>query len=117
MSFISQRLQYFDSIDFRNAVKKQNELVDPIDLSIGVPEELTAEHIKAAGIAAIEADKTVYTPSAGIAELRQVVAEKLLDENHLIGVNAERVTIVPGLTTGLLLVYLAILDPGDEIII
>src|SRR5665213_286644 len=105
MSFISQRLQYFDSSDFRNAVQKQSELVDPIDLSIGIPEELTAEHIKAAGIRAIETDKTVYTPSAGISELREVVAEKLRDENHLSDITAARVTIVPGLTTGLLLVY------------
>jgi aspartate aminotransferase len=117
MSLISQRLQYFDSSAFRNAIKKQSEIVDPIDLSIGIPEELTPEHIKAAGIRAIETDKTVYTPSAGIPELREAVAKKLDKENHLIGITADTVTIVPGLTTGLLLVYLAILDPGDEIII
>lgn len=116
MSFISRRLEHFDSSDFRSAVQKQAELLDPIDLSIGVPEELTAEHIKAAGIAAIKADKTLYTPAAGIPELRQALARKLKDENKLLD-EAASVTVVPGLTTGLLLVYLAILDPGDEIIV
>ena len=98
MSFISNRLEYFDSSDFRDAVKKQFELTDPIDLSIGVPEELTAEHIKAAGINAIRQDKTTYTPANGIVELRMALAKKLRTEN---GINCteDSVTIVPGLTT------------------
>lgn len=116
MSFVSHRLQYFDSSDFRSAMRKQSELINPIDLSIGVPEELTAEHIKAAGIAAINGDKTTYTPAAGILDLRLAIAKKLQLENQL-AVSANSVTVVPGLTTGLLLVYLALLDPGDEIII
>lgn len=116
MSFVAQRLNYFDSSDFQEAIKKQLELTHPIDLSIGVPEELTAKHIKAAAIKAIKKDKTVYTPANGLPELRQAIANKLVGEN---GIHAtlDTVSVVPGLTTGQLLVYLAILDPGDEIII
>lgn len=116
MSFIAQRLGYFDSSDFRDAVRKQSELSDPIDLSIGIPEELTPEHVKAAGIRAIQEDKTTYTPANGLLELRQALADKLRDENG-IDCSASNVTIVPGLTTGQLLVYLAVLDPGDEVIV
>lgn len=116
MSFISQRLQYFDSSAFRSAVDRQAELENPIDLSIGIPEEITAEHIKAAGIAAIQNDKTIYTPAAGILELRQAITQKLQNENKLLP-SATDVTVVPGLSTGLLLIYLALLDPGDEIIV
>lgn len=117
MSFIANRLDYFDSSDFRRAIKKQMELEDPIDLSIGVPEELTAEHVKAAGIKAIQEDKTTYTPANGLPELRQVIADKLKNENKLLHASADNVTIVPGLTTGQLLVYLATLNPGDEVIV
>lgn len=116
MSLIAQRLQYFDSSDFRLAVTKQLLLKDPIDLSIGIPEELTPEHIKAAGIQAIQDDHTTYLPSNGLPELRKALAEKLLIENGIL-CNEETVTIVPGLTTGQLLVYLAVLDPQDEIIV
>jgi aspartate aminotransferase len=116
MTSISNRLQYFDSSDFQRAMQKQSELIDPIDLSIGIPEELTPEHIKAAGIHAIQTDKTVYAPTAGILELRTAIAEKLTNENN-IQTRPEAVTIVPGLTTGQLLIYLALLDPGDEVII
>lgn len=116
MSFIAQRVSYFDSSDFRKAVAKQATLTDPIDLSIGVPEELTPEHIKAAGIAAIKEDKTTYVPANGLAELRTAIATKLTRENG-IAADKSAVTIVPGLTTGQLLVYLALVDPGDEVII
>lgn len=116
MSFIAQRLQYFDSSDFRNAIAKQSSLVDPVDLSIGVPEELTPEHIKAAGIKAIQEDKTTYTPANGLLELRTAIAYKLNTENG-IPCTQNQITVVPGLTTGQLLVYLAILDPGDEVIV
>jgi len=116
MSFVSQRLNLFDSSDFRNAFIKQAKLTNPIDLSIGVPEELTPEHIKAAGISAIKNDKTVYTPSNGLLELREALAKKLNQENN-IPCQAETISVVPGLTTGQLLVYLAIIDPGDEVIV
>ena len=116
MSFIAQRLGYFDSSDFRDAVRKQSQLANPIDLSIGVPEELTPEHIKAAGIRAIQEDKTTYTPANGLPELRQALAHKLQTENG-IPCSADSITVVPGLTTGQLLVYLAVLDPGDEVIV
>lgn len=116
MSFIAKRLDYFDSSDFIKAVDKQSLLENPIDLSIGIPEELTPEHVKAAAIKAIQEDRTVYTPSNGLLELRNTLAKKLRDENH-IACDVNTVTIVPGLTTGQLLVYLAIIDPGDEVVV
>jgi aspartate/methionine/tyrosine aminotransferase len=116
MSFISRKLEYFDSSDFRRAIELQSRLTNPVDLSIGVPEELTAKHIKKAGIKAIKQDKTSYTPANGILELREALAKKLTEENQ-VPATAETVTIVPGLTTGQLLVYMAVLDPGDEVIV
>lgn len=116
MTYIAQRLGLFDSSDFRDAMRKQSLLENPVDLSIGVPEELTPEHVKAAGIKAINEDKTTYTPANGLPELRAAIAKKLLAENN-IRVEPSAVTVTPGLTTGQLLVYLAILDPGDEVIV
>lgn len=116
MPHLSNRLQHFDSSDFRNAIARQQLMINPIDLSVGIPEDRTADHIKAAGIKAIQEDNTVYTPANGIPELRQALAQKLLKNNN-IHVPSSDVTVVPGLTTGLLLVYMALLDPGDEIIV
>lgn len=116
MSFIANRVSYFDSSDFRDAIRKQSQLKDPIDLSIGLPEELTPQHIKAAGIHAILQDKTTYAPANGLRELREALANKLQAENNIV-CTPDAVTIVPGLTTGQLLVYLAVLNPGDEVIV
>jgi aspartate aminotransferase len=116
MSRIAQRLSYFDSGDFREAIKKQTQLTDPVDLSIGVPEELTPTHVKAAGIRAIVEDKTTYTPANGLPELREAIARKLQTDNN-IQCDANNITVVPGLTTGQLLIYMAMLDPGDEVVL
>ena len=116
MPLIAQRLSYFDSSDFRDAIKKQTQLENPVDLSIGVPEELTPLHVKAAAFRAIADDKTTYTPANGILELREALAHKLQTENN-IPCDANNITVVPGLTTGQLLIYMALLDPGDEVVL
>ena len=116
MSYIAQRLGLFDSSDFIDAIQKQSLLEHPIDLSIGVPEELTPEHVKAAGIRAIQQDKTSYTPANGLAELRIAIADKLQRENG-IKCASDNISIVPGLTTGQLLVYLAVINPEDEVVV
>lgn len=116
MPLISHRLDSFDSSDFRNIMMRKHQLNNPIDLSIGTPEEVTAPSVKTAGINAITADKTTYAPANGILELREAIARKLRTENN-IATQADRVTVVPGLTTGLLLLYMAILDAGDEVLI
>jgi aspartate aminotransferase len=112
---IAQRLQQFDSSIFREVFVHQQILTDPIDLSVGTPEHETHEKIKAAGIKAIQDGNTGYTPANGISQLRHALCNKLYKENGIM-VPANQVSIVPGLTTGLLLVYMAILDPGDELI-
>lgn len=113
---LSNRLSNFDSSALREAFKKQAELVNPIDLSIGYPEEFTPEHIGQAGIKAIQDNHTHYTPPNGTHELRKYIAQKLYKENN-VSCTPETVTVVPGLTTGQLLIYLAILDPEDEVIV
>jgi len=113
---IAHRLEQFDSSAIRYAFSLAQKIKDPIDLSIGFPEDNTPDSIKDAGINAIRDNHTRYTPSNGTAELREAIAKKLHRENQ-IEVSSDNVTVVPGLTTGILLTYLAILNPGDEIIL
>ena len=112
---ISKRLELFDSSVFRDVFTKQQALKDPIDLSVGSPEDKTSDLIKQAGIKAILEDKTGYMPSNGLPELRHAITNKLYKQNNIM-LPAGQVTVVPGLTTGLLLVYMAILNAGDELI-
>lgn len=116
MSFIANRLKHFDSSDFRDVFIRMQQLKNPINLSVGEPEENTTRSIKRAAIKAIRDDKTKYTPANGIKDLRIALSRKLEKENN-IRCDEQSITIVPGLTTGQLLIYMAILNPGDEILV
>ena len=85
-------------------------------LEIGEPDFDTPEHIKRAGIAAIEANYTHYSPSAGIAELRDAVADFAAKIRRIPPFARENVVIGPGGKPIIWNTLSALLDPGDEII-
>jgi len=114
--FIAKRLADFDSSKIRAAFEFAENIPNPIDLSIGFPEDNTPDHIKLAGIEAIRNNHTRYTSTNGMAALRKAIAKKLESENKVPS-GPDHVTIMPGITTGILLSYIAILDPGDEVLI
>jgi len=89
---------------------------DVIHLEVGEPDFATPEHVKRAGIAAIERDQTHYSPSAGIAPLRDAVADYAARFRGLAPFGRENVVISPGLKSLIWNVMAALLDPGDEII-
>src|SRR5436309_15288000 len=66
------------SIDSKAKAMKA-EGIDVCGFGAGEPDFDTPEHIKKAATDALEAGFTKYTPSAGIPELRQAIAEKLAD--------------------------------------
>jgi aspartate aminotransferase len=86
-----------------------------VHLEVGEPDFDTPEHIKRAGIAAIEANLTHYTPSSGIAPLRDAVAAYAAKFRGLDPISRDEVVISPGLKILIWNVLLALLDPGDEI--
>ncbi|HEY1520871.1 MAG TPA: pyridoxal phosphate-dependent aminotransferase [Solirubrobacteraceae bacterium] len=86
-----------------------------VHLEIGQPDFPTPEHVAAAGIASIQRGETGYTPSAGIAEFREVIAAEL-SHTRGIDVSAERVLVANGAKLFLFLTILAVCEPGDEVI-
>jgi aspartate aminotransferase len=113
---ISKRLRWFDSSFIRQAFSLTANIPDAIDLSIGFPDVDTPFVVKKAGIEAIKNGFTKYTPTNGIPELRQAICEKLKNENDIKG-TIDEITVTPGVTTAILLSYLATLDAGDELIL
>lgn len=98
---------------------KANELAksgrDIIHLEIGQPDFPTFENIAESGIKAIREGNTRYTPSAGIPELRDVIAEYT---SKRIGMNysGNEVVVGPGAKPLLFFPMMALLEPGDEAI-
>lgn len=114
--FIADRLGNFDSSKIRLAFELAEDIPNPIDLSIGYPEDNSPSYVKDAGIKAIEENKTRYIASSGLPELRQAIAQKLQKENG-IKTQVGNVLVTPGVTTGILLSYLAVLNPSDEVLL
>ena len=86
-----------------------------VHLEIGEPDFPTPEHVAAARIAAIQRGETGYTPSAGLAEFREVIAAELA-RSRGVEVSAGRVLVANGAKLLLFLTILAVCDPGDKVI-
>jgi len=86
-----------------------------IHFEIGQPDIDTYEHIRAAGIEAIEAGHTRYTPPAGMLALRQAIAQ---DASQRLGMNfsADQVLVTPGAKPNLFFPTLTVVEPGDEVL-
>ncbi|MEM6821696.1 MAG: pyridoxal phosphate-dependent aminotransferase [Verrucomicrobiota bacterium] len=98
------------------AKKMQAEGLDVISFGAGEPDFDTPEHIKVAAMGSLDAGFTKYTPSSGIPELREAIAEKLEQENQL-KYEPEQITVSCGAKQALFNGLLAVLNPGDEVLI
>jgi len=103
------------SIDSKAKAMKA-EGIDVCGFGAGEPDFDTPDHIKAAAIAALEAGFTKYTPSAGLPELRQAIAEKLEADNQL-SYRASQVVVSSGAKHSCYNAILATCQPGDEVLI
>lgn len=88
---------------------------DIISFAIGEPDFDTPEHIKQAGITAIQDNFTHYSPSAGILPLREAIAGYIAKTRNLC-VNHDEVVVTPGGKPIIYYVLHALVDPGDEVI-
>src|SRR6188768_3870637 len=98
-----------------NALVRQGK--DIVSFCIGQPDFPTPENIRKAGIAAIEAGKHGYTPSAGIDELRAAAARDLATRRGL-DVQADDVVIGAGAKPFIAYTIASVTDYGaaDEVI-
>ncbi|AAC07746.1 pyridoxal phosphate-dependent aminotransferase [Aquifex aeolicus] len=90
--------------------------VDVIGFGAGEPDFDTPDFIKEACIRALREGKTKYAPSAGIPELREAIAEKLLKENK-VEYKPSEIVVSAGAKMVLFLIFMAILDEGDEVLL
>ena len=101
------------SIDSKAKAMK-SEGIDVCGFGAGEPDFDTPDHIKAAAIAALEAGFTKYTPSGGLPELRQAIAEKLEADNQL---KYSQIVVSSGAKHSCYNAILATCQAGDEVLI
>ena len=85
------------------------------NFGIGEPDFTTPEEIIEYAFQSAKDGKTHYTPSAGIMELRQKIAEKMKRKNN-IQAEASNVLVTPTKFSLNLALY-SIMDPGDEVLL
>ena len=96
------------------ALKKSG--VDVVGFGAGEPDFDTPEFIKQAAKDALDKGQTKYTPTPSIPELRQAIADKFNRENNL-PYKPEQITLGAGGKHCLYMAFMAILNPGDEVLI
>jgi len=87
-----------------------------ISLSLGEPDFDTPDFIKEAAAQAMEENYTHYMPVPGFADVRESIAAKFKRDNG-IDYTADQIVISTGAKQSLLNIFLALVNPGEEIII
>jgi aspartate aminotransferase/aminotransferase len=113
-AWIADRMSRIEASGIRKAFDMSKSMVDPINLSIGLPDFDVADPVKAAAIEAIERGHNAYTLTQGLPDLRTKL-QGAVDAEFC---HADRqVMITSGSSGALLLALCSVVNPGDEVIL
>ncbi|MGE0432511.1 MAG: pyridoxal phosphate-dependent aminotransferase [Planctomycetota bacterium] len=115
-SYLSDRARTLKPSVIRKFFDMASRMKDPVDLSIGQPHFEVPDIAKAAAMDAIRDGRNRYSPTAGLPELREKMLEHLRRTRH-IDTAGSQMLITEGTCGGLLLTYLSLLGPGDDVLI
>jgi len=110
----AKRMRLMDSSGIRKVFDLAQKLDRPINLSIGQPDFDVPEPAKRAAIRAIEQGLNKYTVTQGIPELHQRIRQYVRPRMNPDG---KGVLVTSGVSGGLVLSMLVLVDPGDEVVI
>jgi len=112
--YLSARSRLIDASGIRKVFALGAKLKDPVNLSIGQPDFDVPQELKQAAIEAIEQGFNRYSQTAG----EQVLLDSIRGRvRHEFGWNEPAVMITSGVSGGLLLAFMSLIDPGDEVIV
>lgn len=90
--------------------------IDVVSFGAGEPDFNTPDNIINAAIRAMQEGKTKYTPTSGVLELREAICGKFKNDNDL-EYSPNQIIVSTGAKQSLANAFMAILNPGDEVII
>ncbi|MGI4831959.1 MAG: pyridoxal phosphate-dependent aminotransferase [Janthinobacterium lividum] len=119
-TILSRRVLHMQESATIAMAKKSRELaaqgVDVINLSFGEPDFQTPQFIKDAAKQALDEGYTFYTPVPGYLDLRQAICDKFQRDNNL-AYKPTEIVVSTGAKQSLTNAVLALVNPGDEVII
>ena len=114
---LSERIRTVPPSGIRRFFEIAATMEDVISLGIGEPDFVSPRPVIEAAEASLEAGKTGYTANLGLMELREAIAGEL---RRLYGVAynpKNEIVVTIGASEAMMIAMLALLDPGDEILI
>jgi len=112
-----QEIEPFLAVEVGDRAQElERQGVDVIHLEFGEPDFETPPVIQEAVQKAIKDGRTKYTHSLGILPLREAIAEHY-QSRYGVDVSADQVLVTPGTSPAMLLLFTALLNPGDQVIL
>jgi aspartate/methionine/tyrosine aminotransferase len=117
---ISRRAQEIKAFIVMDVMEKAHSMeragIDIVHLEVGEPDFDTPACIKDAAIRALEAGHTHYTHSLGLLELRETICRHY-QRRYDVAIQPDQVVVTSGTSPAMFLLFSALLDPGDKVII
>lgn len=111
---LAQRTTKIDASGIRKVFALAQSLENPVNLSIGQPDFDVPDQLKEAAIQAIRDGFNKYSQSPGDMALREKISDEVRART---GWQNPHTMITSGVSGGLLLSFMSLIDPGDEVII
>ena len=120
MTPVSTRSKEITSFIVMDVLERAHELEkegrDIIHLEVGEPDFPTPAAVSEAAIDAIKREETHYTHSLGLLKLRETICEYYFNK-YGVNITPDRIVVTSGTSPALFMIYSAVLDAGDEIIL
>jgi aspartate/methionine/tyrosine aminotransferase len=118
MSILARRMAEIEAFHVMDILARARALErqgrDIVHMEIGEPDFPTPLPVIEAGIAALRAGHTQYTPALGLPALRAAIASSYPADHRP---DPDRVVIAPGSSGALVLIFGVLLNPGDEVLL
>lgn len=111
---IADRMKEIDSSGIRKAFDLAQKMDDPVNLSIGQPDYDPPQEVIRSTVEALQGGHNRYTLTQGLEELRAEVRRHLKERK---GFEPEEIMITSGAAGGIMLAFLALVNPGDRVVI
>ena len=114
---LSTRVNSIETSPIRKLIDMVDKIPNVIGLHAGEPDFDTPMHIIEAAKKALNEGHTHYTHTAGLPELREAIAEKLLKENNIKADPETEITVTVGGFAALFSTFQTVINPADEVIV
>ncbi len=111
---LADRTKLIDASGIRKVFALASSLENPINFSIGQPDFDVPDRLKQEAISAIKSGQNKYSQTAGDNALKEKISACITEE---FGWTRPMVLVTSGVSGGLLLSFMSLLNPGDEVII